>query len=112
MTAEVISRRVTWPVSARHFDLVALGGGLTGQPVRDVLVDQLGVAGRHQVAEAATDQRLALHAHQARELPVGVQDGVAVNQHRLVDAIAEFGEQPRRAAIALRTGRRRASADD
>ncbi len=112
MTAEVISSRVTWPVRPGHFDLVALGGGFAGQTMRDVLVDELGISGRHEVAQTTTDERLALHAHQARELPVGMQDGVAVNQHRLVNAVAELGEQPRRAAITFRNRMLRASADD
>jgi hypothetical protein len=87
------------PVRPGHFDFVAFGGGQAGQAMRDVLVDQFGIAGWHQVTESTTDQRFALHTHQARELPVGVQDGVAVNQHRFVDTITEFGEQARRAAI-------------
>ena len=50
-------------------------------------------SGGTRSAEAPADELDAIDADEAGELAVGVQDDVAVDQHRLVDAVAEVGEQ-------------------
>ena len=76
-----------------HLDFVALGGGFPGEAAADVLAHQLGVFRRHQIRQAASDELHAIDADQARELPVGVQDHLPVQQHCLVNAVAQVGEQ-------------------
>ncbi len=88
-----------------HVDLIALRGGLAREPATDVVVHQLRVFRRHQVGEPAPNQLHTVHAHEARELAVGIQNDVAVNQHRLVDSIAQLGEQLRHPRIAFRPRR-------
>ncbi len=91
---------------ADHVDLIALRGGLSRQPAADVVADQLGVLRRHQVGELAAHQLDTIHPHEARELPVRVENDVAVDEHRLVNAIAELREQLGHARIGLGARRR------
>ena len=94
------------PVQPDHVDLVALGGGLAGEAAADVVAHQLGVLGGYEVREPPPDELEAIDADEACELPVRVQDDFAVHQHRLVNALAEVGEQLGRVgAVALGDGR-------
>ncbi len=79
-------------LQADHIDLVAFCGGLPGQPPADVAVDELGILGRHQVAQLAADQLDAVHADETRKLAVGIQNGIAMDEHRFVDAVAQLAE--------------------
>ena len=92
------------PLQPDHVDLVALRRRLARETRANVVAHQLGVLGRHEIAEPAPDELDALDTYQAGELPVGIQDHVAMDQHRLMNALAEIGEQlgGRAVASALR----------
>ena len=52
--------------------------------------------------ELAADELDAIDADEARELPVRVQDDVAMHQHRFVNAVRQLAEQLRRASAPRR----------
>ena len=54
----------------------------------------------------AADELDAVDTDEAGELTVGIQDDVAMDQHRLVDAVAEVGKHLRRGARAVALVRR------
>ena len=62
------------------------------QAPAQILADQLGVFGRHQIGQTPVDELDAIHADEARELAVGVEDHFAMHEHRFVDPLAELGE--------------------
>ena len=43
----------------------------------------------------------AINTDKGRKLPVGVQNDIAVHEHRLVNAVAQLGKQFRRGARAF-----------
>jgi hypothetical protein len=61
------------------------------------------------VRKTPADQLHTIDPDEAGELPVGVHDDVAMHQHRLVDALAQVGEQLGRIgclALGARAGAR------
>ena len=70
-----------------------------------MFVHQLGVLGRHEIAQPAAGEVGAVRAHHRGKLPVGIENDLAMHQHRLVDALAELGEEFRRHPAALALGR-------
>ncbi len=88
-------------LQADHVDLVAFGCGLAGQPPADVAVDELGIFGRHQVAQLAADQLDAVHADETSKLAVGVQNDIAMDEHRFIDTVAQLAEQLRHCGARL-----------
>jgi hypothetical protein len=76
-----------------------------GEPAAQVVRHQLGVFGRDQVGEPAIDEIHAIGADETGELAVGVQDDVAMHQHRFVDALAQFGEKFGTGTLAPRVAR-------
>ena len=69
----------------------------------DVVPDQFGVFGRHQIFEPPPDQFGRLRADQPRELRIGVEDArFPVDQHGFMQAIAELGHRGWRRRLRLR----------
>jgi hypothetical protein len=78
---------------ADHVDFVALGSRFTGETAPDVLIHQVRIFRRHEVAQPAAHQLDAVNTDKSRKLTVGVQNDIAVYEHRFVNAIAQVGEQ-------------------
>ena len=93
--AVVSSSRLTWPCSPTISTSKRSAPCAPGETAAQVFADQLGVFRRDQVRQPAVDEIDAIHADEARELAVGVEDHVAMHEHRFVDPLAELGEQLR-----------------
>ena len=89
-----------------HLPLEPVGARGAEQPAAQVLGDEIRVLGRDEIGEPTVDEVHAIGADEARELAVGVEDDVAVHEHRLVDALAELGEELRAGFVAGRAARR------
>jgi hypothetical protein len=76
------------------------------EPAAQVLRDQVRIFRRDQVRQPAVDEIDAVHADEARELRVGVEDDLAMHQHRFVNAFTELGEQLRAGTFAAGKARR------
>ncbi len=76
------------------------------QPAAQVLGHEIRVLRRDEIGEPAVDQIDAIDADETRELAVGVEDDVAVHEHRFVDAFTELGEEFRAGLLASRGTRR------
>ena len=75
------------------------------QAAPQVLGHQVRVFGRDQVREPAIDEVDAVDADETGELAVGVENDVAMHEHRFVDALAELGEQFGPGLLAARGAR-------
>jgi hypothetical protein len=81
------------PLETHHVDLVTLRSALTADAPPDVLTHKLRVLRWNEIGQSPSDQLGTIHADEAGKLAVRVQDHIAVHQHRLMNALAELGEQ-------------------
>ena len=80
-------------LEADDLDFESLGRRLVVETTLQGTRDEFGKLRRNEICEGTPDQRVALHSDQCRELPIGEQDGVAVDQHDLVAAVGEVREE-------------------
>ena len=77
-------------LQADQIDLIAFGGGFAGEPALDIVTYQVGIFGRHHIAQFHTQQVARGGTQQRGEMLVGITDSFStVNQHGLVHALGE-----------------------
>ena len=103
--AVVSSSRLTWPCSPTISTSKRSAPCAPARRRRRFSATSSAYSGATRSASRRSMRLTRSDADEARELAVGVQDDVAMHEHRFVDALAEFGEQFGAGFVAARGAR-------
>ncbi len=80
-------------VLADELDFIALGRGFAGQSPAQIVLHQLDIFRRDELGQRLADHIRRARAQQRQKARVGEQDGLAVNQHRIVHRLDQALKQ-------------------